>query len=289
MAEVGGSARRARRRLVMLSAGLPVLAAAVLTWPSFPPVGRLRAMGAVPKRRFVWRISHLRLSGRAGFVVVGVLTVMAWALGGPGVAIAVSAVSMTVWGRLRAREAARKRLVAATGMAEALRGFVAELRSGAHAASAAQGAVTDLRGAAAEVMSAVATAACLGGDVAEALRESAAAAGLGATLDPLARAWALAARHGLPLADMLDAVRRDLDGRVRFARQVRARMAGPRASGAVLGVLPVLGVLLGEAMGAQPLRVLFATGIGQALLAVGTVLACVGTLWIVRLTAPAVM
>jgi tight adherence protein B len=64
-------------------------------------------------------------------------------------------------------------------------------------------------------------------------------------------------------------------------------MAGPRASGAVLAALPVVGIGLGQLMGAAPLDVLLNTGIGQGLLAIGTVLACVGVLWIAKLTAQA--
>jgi tight adherence protein B len=65
-------------------------------------------------------------------------------------------------------------------------------------------------------------------------------------------------------------------------------MAGPRASGVVLAVLPALGVVLGEAMGADPVHVLLAGSLGQTLLAVGTALICVGMYWITRLTARAV-
>jgi tight adherence protein B len=83
-------------------------------------------------------------------------------------------------------------------------------------------------------------------------------------------------------------VRRDVAGRVRFDTQVRARMAGPKASGAVLTALPGLGVLLGELMGANPIRVLLATGPGQVLLAIGTLLACAGVCWTAKLTTPAV-
>jgi tight adherence protein B len=41
-------------------------------------------------------------------------------------------------------------------------------------------------------------------------------------------------------------------------------------------------------MGASPIHVLLASGLGQALLAVGTALICAGLYWITRLTAKAV-
>ncbi|MGH3877243.1 MAG: type II secretion system F family protein, partial [Actinophytocola sp.] len=130
-------------------------------------------------------------------------------------------------------------------------------------------------------MRAIAAAARLDGDVRLALGATGEHT-LASGLARVSRAWALAQRHGLPLADVLDAVGRDLEQRARFARQVLARMAGPRTSAAVLGLLPALGVVLGEAIGAQPLRML--TGPGQPLLALGVGLLCAGVLWCDRLT-----
>ncbi|MFD1050398.1 type II secretion system F family protein, partial [Kibdelosporangium lantanae] len=111
--------------------------------------------------------------------------------------------------------------------------------------------------------------------------------------DPLladtVHAWALADRHGLPLADVLTAVVRDLEQRARFARQVQARMAGPRASATVLAYMPLTGVGLGEMMGAHPLRVLSGTTLGQVLLVVGVGLVCAGVLWSAKLTRQVVL
>ncbi|HVK20864.1 MAG TPA: hypothetical protein VM677_05840 [Actinokineospora sp.] len=103
----------------------------------------------------------------------------------------------------------------------------------------------------------------------------------------LLRAWRLATRHGLALAEVIEAVRVDLDHRVRFARQVDARMAGPRASAVMLAVLPVLALLLGESMGAAPIAVLIGSTAGQTLLVIGVALACAGVTWTARLTGKA--
>jgi tight adherence protein B len=100
----------------------------------------------------------------------------------------------------------------------------------------------------------------------------------------MATAWQLAQRHGLPLADVLDAVRRDLEQRARFTRQVIARMTGPKSSTLVLSLLPLLGIALGETMGASPLRVLSGTGLGQTLLVMGVILLCAGVAWSGRIT-----
>jgi tight adherence protein B len=61
-------------------------------------------------------------------------------------------------------------------------------------------------------------------------------------------------------------------------------MTGPKASAGALALLPVLGIALGEAIGAGPLGVLTGTGLGQALLLAGVTLLCAGVLWSGRIT-----
>jgi tight adherence protein B len=176
-------------------------------------------------------------------------------------------------------------LAAVDALTEALRSMVAELRAGAHPATAAESAAVDARPSAAQAMRSIAAAARLDGDIERALAASRAATPTTATvLTQLSRAWTLASRHGLPLAEVLDAVRGDLETRVRFARQVVARMAGPRASAAILALLPTVGLALGEAMGAHPLHILTTTPTGQLLLLTGTTLACAGLTWSARIT-----
>jgi tight adherence protein B len=208
---------------------------------------------------------------------------------GPGGAVAGTVVALTAWRRWRVRRAEREHIRVVGGLAAALGLLVAELRAGAHPADAAAGAAQDAQPLAASVLNRVAVTAKLGGDVAEALQRSTSGnASVSSALGQLASAWTLAHRHGLPLAEVLDAVRRDLDQQVRFVGQVHARMAGPRASATVLAVLPALGVLLGEAIGASPLHVLAATAPGQWFLVVGVVAVCAGVQWSARLTGRAV-
>jgi len=61
------------------------------------------------------------------------------------------------------------------------------------------------------------------------------------------------------------------------------QVAGPRVSGYVMAALPVLGLLLGAGMGADPLKVLAHSGIGAVLLVVGVTLTCAGLLWSARI------
>jgi tight adherence protein B len=199
----------------------------------------------------------------------------------------------TATARWRAGRDHRAAATAAIGLSDALGVLVAELRAGAHPSDAASAAVIGTPDGAPEgagatrALSVAAAAARLGGDVPAALH-CAGPVQLRPWLDRLAVAWSLADRYGIPLADLLDAVRSDTEQRVRFTAEVRARLAGPRATAAVLAGLPLLGLVLGHAVGAAPLRVLSETSAGQGLLVVGTGLACAGILWSARLMSGAV-
>lgn len=257
----------------MLSASAGLVAGALLTWPDRRAPARLRRVTALPTdRRRPWR---------PGTVALGLgCTAAGWLLLGPGGALAVAALGWTCRHRWQARTRLRDRLSAVEGLAESLRAFTDGLRSGAHPADAAELAATEAHPAAERAMRAIASAARLDGDVRTALA--------GRDLDRLGTAWQLAQRHGLPLADVIESARRDLDQRVRFARQVQARMAGPRASATVLAVLPLVGIALGQAMGAAPVLVL-GHGAGQLLLVVGAGLLCAGIAWSARLTEQSVL
>jgi tight adherence protein B len=209
--------------------------------------------------------------------------VAGWLVAGVGGAVAAALLATTIRRQFRTRAENRQSLTAIDGLAEALRSFVASLRTGTHPATAAESAAEDAHAEASSAMRAVAAAARLDGNVAAAL-DTARSPVLAAALGRLATAWQLAQRHGLPLADVLDAVRRDLEQRARFIRQVTARMTGPKSSAMALALLPVAGIALGETMGAHPLRMLTSTGLGQALLVVGTVLLCTGVAWSGRIT-----
>ncbi|MEU4763727.1 type II secretion system F family protein [Actinosynnema sp. NPDC023794] len=246
--------------LLLLAAALAVL----------PSAGARRRL-AGPRRRARWKSVK---PNRVLAVLVGL------ALGTPvgaGGAIAGALLAATVWRTYRETIRQRDRMAASVALADGLKAFVAELRSGAHPAKAAIGAAEDAEPPATDVLRAIAATSARGGDVEAAL------AGF-RDADHLARAWRLSAVHGVPLADVVDAVRRDLDRRTAFAGQVHARMAGPRAGAAVLAGLPLFGVVLGEFGGAGPLAVLSGTPPGQVLLVAGVVLICAGLRWSGRLT-----
>src|SRR5262249_61587821 len=102
-------------------------------------------------------------------------------------------------------------------------------------------------------------------------------------LAPLRHAWAVAAASGAPLAEVVGRAADDVVARVDARRAVAAFLAGARSSGAMLAGLPVLGLLLGAAMGGRPGQVLLGSPSGQLLCLTGVVLDSLGVLWTQRL------
>lgn len=268
----------------MLSVVFALVAAASLCWPATRAAARLAALGGrgAPAER-----TSMGWLGPPGAVGGGVL--LSYLALGPAGAVMGALLSRTAFQRWRARRGARARVTAVRGAAEALGNLVAELRSGAHPALAAESVARDATPSVASALRAIAAAARLGGEVDAALVNGAVVGTpLHGTLDRLTRAWTLAQRHGLPLADVLEAARRDLEASARFDGAMHARMAGPRASAAVLGMLPLVGLALGEAMGAQPIEVLASSTGGQVLVLLGGALIWAGVTWSARLTRAAV-
>ncbi|WP_408004799.1 type II secretion system F family protein, partial [Pseudonocardia lacus] len=109
-----------------------------------------------------------------------------------------------------------------------------------------------------------------------------------ADIERIATAWSMADRFGVPLAELLARAHHDIRWRVRFAGTVRAQLAGPRATAVVLTALPVLGLGLGQLVGADPVAVLRGGPLGQAMLVVGAGLAAAGAAWSERILGSAV-
>jgi tight adherence protein B len=84
------------------------------------------------------------------------------------------------------------------------------------------------------------------------------------------------------------AVEDDLRAQARVETELRAAVAGPRASAAVLAGLPVVGLGMGSGVGADPWRVLTTTGTGTVLLVAGVALEVAGVVWSGRLVRRAV-
>jgi tight adherence protein B len=104
------------------------------------------------------------------------------------------------------------------------------------------------------------------------------------SLAPLAVACDLAGRSGAPLVRSLAGVQADLAADQRTCRAVRTALAGPRSSALLLSVLPLLGLAMAAAMGAQPQRLLLHTGAGRLALVAGVSLDLAGLAWTAALS-----
>ncbi|WP_234390215.1 type II secretion system F family protein [Streptomyces sp. MMG1533] len=133
-----------------------------------------------------------------------------------------------------------------------------------------------------DAQAAVLAAARFGGDVPAALALAARQPGAEGLLG-LAACWRVAVDQGAGLAAGLDR----LEGALRAERDqradLRAQLAGARSTAVMLAGLPVLGLALGTALGADPLHVLLHTGAGLGCLLVGGLLEGLGMWWAMRI------
>ena len=127
-----------------------------------------------------------------------------------------------------------------------------------------------------------------GGDVAAELDRLAELPGA-AGLRLLAGCWRIGAERGGMfggvIADLACALRDEQAHRA----EVTAQLAGPRATARLLAMLPLLGLMMGAALGARPLSFLFGSLPGLTCLLIGVGLDVLGLWWTRRLAAGAVV
>lgn len=107
-------------------------------------------------------------------------------------------------------------------------------------------------------------------------------------LQRLAVLWSAAGRHGIALAGLLDSLHHSIDGAMRHRSATSASLQGPQATAVILTCLPLAGIAMGMAMGAQPVAFLLTTSLGGICLVVGVGLSCAGFMWSQRITSKAV-
>lgn len=267
-----------------MSAVALALAAALMVAPRRGALVRLRSVQppsseGPPSRRSRWR----RLSPYdAAFAACVPLAVV----GALGPALAAAVVIATARRRHRRRTEVERRNRERAQVLAGLEAVIGELGVGAHPAAACDVAAQECRGDASAALRTAAGRARLGGSAAGGLELPGSV--VADELSRLAEVWSVAETRGLPLADLLQAARSDLQGRSRFRARADAGLAGARATAAVLAGLPVLGIGLGQLMGAAPVRVLAGGGLGSALLVAGTVLVALGLAWTDRIVDRAV-
>ncbi|MFC5214348.1 type II secretion system F family protein [Streptomyces coerulescens] len=276
-----------------MSAGAAVLCLGVAVWLLGGPNSGARraqlllagggAVGAGPPdwRRLAGELRRLRGRIRAEWWAPAVGLVLAL-LASSVLPVVAGAAGVPLLRRVRlAREArgARERRVAAViALCATLAG---EVRAGRQPGEALLRAAWD-SGGLGETQSAVLAAAKFGGDVPGALASAARQPGAEGLLG-LAACWRVAVDQGAGLAAGLDRLEAALRAERDQRADLRAQLAGARSTVLMLAGLPVLGLLLGAAMGADPLHVLLHTGSGLGCLVVGGVLEGVGMWWATRI------
>ncbi|GGN74573.1 membrane protein [Streptomyces albiflavescens] len=254
------SARRAR----LLCAGGGVVATGPPSWE--------RALVG-------WRRVRGRMRGEGWSVVAGLVIAL---LGASVLPLLLGAAGVPLLRRVRrvaqARHERERRGDAVIALCGALAG---EVRAGRQPGEALLRAARD-SGGLGEAQAVVLAAAKFGGDVPGALTDAARQSGADGLVG-LAACWRVAVDRGAGLAAGLDR----LEGALRAERDqradLRAQLAGSRSTAVMLAGLPVLGLLLGTALGADPLHVLLHTGPGLGCLLIGGVLEGVGLWWALRI------
>ncbi len=156
-----------------------------------------------------------------------------------------------------------------------------EVRAGRQPGEALLRAARD-HGGLADAQATVLAAARFGGDVPDALATAARQPGAEG-LRGLAACWRVAVDQGAGLAAGLDRLAAALRAERDQRSDLRAQLAGARATAVMLAGLPALGLLIGTALGAGPLHVLLHTGAGLGCLAAGGVLEGLGLWWVRRI------
>ncbi|WP_236652407.1 type II secretion system F family protein [Streptacidiphilus neutrinimicus] len=240
--------------------------------------------GATRQRSGPWRGRMRRLRTVLPLELLLVL------LGGLGAWLAESPVPglagvAAVWpvSRLRRRrQAARERERRQVAVVELCAALAGELRTGATPHQAIEMAVEGLPHGDALDSTALLAAARLGGSVDGALSLLAESPGAEGARGAAA-CWRVTSASGAGLAEGLDRVAEGLRAERALRDSVRAELAGPRSTAVLLALLPVFGLALGAALGANPVQVLLHTTSGLVCLLVGACLEYAGLVWTARI------
>ncbi|EFL24950.1 putative integral membrane protein [Streptomyces himastatinicus ATCC 53653] len=201
------------------------------------------------------------------------------ALGASALPLFAAVAAVPVVGRwLRTRERVRARDRRATGVIELCGTVAGELRAGRQPGEALLSVPSGDLG---ERWGLVSAAARFGGDVPEALRRAARQPGAEG-LTGVAACWQVAVDEGAGLAAGLDRVASALRAEREQREILRARLAGPKVTVAVLAVLPAFGLVMGAALGTEPLHQLLHTPVGLGCLLGGCLLEWAGFVWLRR-------
>lgn len=159
---------------------------------------------------------------------------------------------------------------------ELLSALAAELAAGQPTGAALVSAAVDLDPS--PCAEAVAAAGC-GGDVPAALRRDAMVRG-GHPLRGLAACWEVAERSGAGLGAAVTRLAEGVRAAAEADAQLTAELAAVRTSARLLAGLPLLGLAIGQWIGAEPISWLSGGWLGRAVLLAGVCLQLVGITWL---------
>lgn len=232
-----------------------------------------------PRVRAAWGRVRERLRPEWSAPAVGVVLAV---LGASVLPVVAGLVGMPVLRKVRRaaaeRRARERRADAVIALCTALAG---EVRAGRQPGEALLPAARD-SGGLGDMQAAVLAAARFGGDVPDALTAAARQPGAEG-LRGLAACWRVAVDQGAGLAAGVDRLEAALRAERDQRADLRAQLAGARATAVLLAGLPVVGLALGAALGADPLHILLHTSSGLICLAAGGVLEGLGLWWALRI------
>jgi tight adherence protein B len=197
--------------------------------------------------------------------------------GAPGID---RAAAIGAWARRRGFRRARELLLTRTAVVDLCRAMAAELRAGRALAEAFAAAV---QAGPVRLSAALQSAVGVGrrgdnGDLADVVARVAETPGCDG-LRGVVACWRVAAASGAALAPAIDRVADALQDEIDLSREVASIMAGPRATVHVLAGLPVIGLLLGTAIGARPIDFLLGSAVGVGCVLGAVVLDALGVAW----------
>jgi tight adherence protein B len=239
------------------------------------PAGSGRHSGSSKRRGSAHR---RRTVAAAGAVAASLI-----AVGPVGTAFVMGGATVVVLARQRS-DRTRQLRDAHTGVVDVCRATAAELRAGRPLADAFVGAA---RAGPPQLTTLLQPAITVGrrGDIADLAN----AVALVATnpgcagLRRVAACWRVAAASGAALAPAIDRVADALQDEIDLGRDVTSTLAGPRATAHLLAGLPIIGLLLGTAIGAHPIGFLLGSGPGLGCLLVAVALDGAGLAWARRI------
>lgn len=105
----------------------------------------------------------------------------------------------------------------------------------------------------------------------------------GEGLAGLAVCWGVTGGTGAGLAAAVDRLAASLRAEAAGRREIEAQLSAPRATARLLAGLPVVGLVAGTVLGADPLAVLLGPSWGRGCLAAGCAMALLGMWWVDRI------